>query len=153
MSTYCELCVLEFNHKRIYVNHLGSKSHLNALHFQEQAKTGNLRTSFYCTLCSLCADTNAVLEKHLNSQKHLIKVTLKQKYENLSHFVRAPRENFRSIAISKTCPDLKQRALAESNSLEKICSDSDWCHCCFCKYTSSSHKQSHLNGKYTAYIL
>jgi len=161
--------VLEFNHESIYELHLGSKSHSNALKFQEAAKIGNHRTEFYCSLCSLYTDTNAVLDIHLQSEKHQVKCILKQKYEKtektISKVIKTG-ENFLLLRSSQTWSDFKQNvqelncdpvpsSISKQNvpKPDDIYWNSEWCHLCFCKFTSNPHKESHLKGNLFLYMI
>ena len=160
---YCSLCVLEFNHENVYNLHLESKNHLNALRFQEEAKTGSYRKPFYCSLCSLFTDTSAMLDVHLQSERHQVKFILQQKYEKTNSKVLKIRESmFRSLSSSQTCPDFKKnvselnvnsktspeikKSVPKPDLSDDLNWNSEWCHLCFCKYTSEPHKESHLKG-------
>lgn len=133
---YCNRCWLEFNHQIVYEHHLSSRNHTNAVEFQKSIANNKHSTQFYCNICSLYTDTQVILDFHLASNSHIIKMKVKQKYEMISD------KSLKTVTQMKCSQTVPCFLNLTENAIE-----SEWCHCCFCKYNSPTHKFIHLNGQ------
>lgn len=171
---YCETCCVWANTTEGLDAHLKSQKHFSKVKAKEilessgknhieddpysiMEETVNLTDSFesverkefslinkyYCKLCNVNTNSDIALERHLNGEKHKKKLQkINQVTEQNSNINLTEAEGQETLLqIDFTKPQ---------KSLDNILVDyskAEWCECCFVKYTSKSHRDSHLSGK------
>ncbi len=196
----CEICYVNLGSTSNAETHYKSKTHQDALQFQQDLKEDKLRSEFNCETCSCYTTSYKTLLNHLSSDKHKSRVEIRDKMgkggaaaalplfedkvvQTSTVYCELCRLSFRSSdsytehlesekhvkrvryldmldaeelkkSSNESTSSLNSRLVNESTSssdpidvTRKKYLDSEWCHCCYIRYSSESHKIQHMSGK------
>ena len=118
----------------------------------QQALEENSRN--YCQLCRQEFLTSHDYAVHLTTEKHKLRVKVLDELEMheqemaismcFSSNTKLKKENNSSSSSNSIASRIEPKSIEE---IRQKYLNSDWCHSCYTKYSSDTHKQQHLNGK------
>jgi hypothetical protein len=112
--------------------------------FEDSRKTKLEASPINCELCRTRFNSRDAYNEHLESEKHIKRVRYLDMLD--SEELKEKSTNSSPGFISETSSSYNLNDIPVSESTKK-CLVSDWCHCCYIRYTSESHMIQHLSGK------